>query len=429
MRGARRRIRTLVAAVMAAGLGVGACSNSVTPPSTGGTGAPGVTDTSITVGSIANVTGPLSADFAPIVNGVEAYFSMVNAQGGVSGRKLRLGFQTDDQGSSSADLTAAQKLVEQDHVFAVVGVGTPFFGGARYLAQQGVPTFGYQVSTDWSSGPSLFGTYGSLLDYSAGEAGFAYFAKHVGAKSVGIVSYSVPQSAAACQAISNAMHTYGVTVGYQDLAFPFGSDPTADVLQMKAHDVDTLYTCLDVTGNIAFSRAIQQNGLTMRQLWLNGYDRPTLHQYASLMSGVYFSLQHVPFEAATAFPGVYPGMETYLSMMQKYQPSAVYDEVALDGWVSAALFVSGLRAVGRHVTQAKVVAAINKETAFTGGGLTTPVDWTKSHTTAVPPFCSATVMVQDDQFVPVVSPLGGVFVCFQQDSDLPVPGKPGTPGT
>ena len=90
-----------------------------------------------------------------------------------------------------------------------------------------------------------------------------------------------------------------------------------------------------------------------------------------------------------------PGLETYIREMQKYQPSSTYDEVALDGWVSAALFVSGLKAVGRNLTQKKLVAAVNAETAFTGGGLTTPVNWKTAHTRATPPYCHTTVRVVD----------------------------------
>jgi len=426
----RRRNWVRIAVVPTAlALAAAACTNSPTSVSSGGNGAPGVTGNSITVGSLANVTGPLSADFAPITSGVQAYFDMVNAAGGVAGRKLVLRYQQDDQGSPSIDLTVAQTLVEQDHVFAVVGVGTPFFGSARYLAAHGVPTFGYQVSADWQDGPSLFGAYGSLLDYSAGEPGFAYFAKRVEAQSVGVVAYGVAQSAAACRAVADAMQRFGVFVGFEDVNFLFGSDPTADVLQMKAHHVDTVFSCLDVTGNVAFTRAMAQNGLSVRQLWLNGYDRSTLQQYAPLMSGVYMGLQHVPFEAVAEFPGRYPGMERYLNEMQRYEPASTYDEVAFDGWVSAALFVSGLRAVGRHLTQARLVRAVNDERAFTGDGVITPVDWTQAHSTAIPPFCSTSVVVEGDRFVPVVQPDGSVYVCFDSNSVVPVPPKPGTPGT
>ena len=267
-----------------------------------------MTSSQIDVGSIANVTGPLSADFAPIVNGVEAYFSMVNAEGGVAGRKLKLAYQEDDQGSPTVDLTVAQKLVDQDHVFAVVGVGTPFFGGAKFLAQQGTPTFGYVVSTDWADKPTLFGTYGSVLDFATGGPGDAYTAQQLGAKSIAVVAYGVPQSAAACQAAVTGMRAFGLNVTFSDLNLVYGADPSPDVLQMKAKNADLLFSCLDLNGNVSFARAIAQNGLTLNQVWLNGYDRGTLQQYSSIMKGVYFGLQHVPFEAALAFPGVFPGM-------------------------------------------------------------------------------------------------------------------------
>ena len=429
---ARSRLGNLAAAVAALTVGVAGCSNAVIKNSAGG-GAPGVSSTEVAVGSIANVTGPLSSGFAPLVNGVEAYFSMINAQGGVAGRKIKLAYQEDDQGSPTVDLSVAQKLVVQDHVFAVVGVGTPFFGGASYLAQQGTPTFGYVVSTDWENKPTLFGDYGSVLDFATAAPGDAYIAQQLGAKSIAVVAYGVPQSAGACQAAVTGMRALGLNVTFSDLNLAYGADPTVDVLHMKADNVDFLLSCLDVNGNVAFARAISQNGLTMNQVWLDGYDRSTLQQYGSIMHGVYFGLQHVPFEAALAFPGVYPGLETYLREMHKYQPSFTYDEVALDGWIAAAQFVTGLKAVGRNLTQKKLVTAINAETAFTADGLTTPVNWTTGHSTAKPPrppYCQSDVRVVNDQFVPAfVQGTHEVFVCFNPTSTAPVAPLPGTPGT
>ena len=428
---ASSRLQRIVAAFAVLAVALAGCSNAVVKVSAGG-GAPGVSSADIDVGSIANITGPLSSDFAPLVNGVQAYFSMTNAEGGVAGRKLKLAYQEDDQGSPTVDLSVAQKLV-QDHAFAVVGVGTPFFGGANYLAQQGTPTFGYVVSTDWQDKPTLFGTGGSVLNFAATTPGDSYIAQQLGAKSIAVVAYGVPQSAAACQAAVTAMRAFGLNVSFSDLNLAYGADPTADVLHMKNAHVDLLFSCLDVNGNVAFARAISQNGLTMNQVWFNGYDRSTLAQYGSIMQGVYLKLGHVPFEAALAFPGVYPGLETYIKEMQKYQPSFTYDEVALDGWISATQFVTGLKAVGRDLTQKKLVAAINAETAFTGGGLIPPVNWTTAHSSTIPPTppnCQSAVHVVNEQFVPsFIQGTHEVFVCFDPKSTTPVSPLPGTPGT
>lgn len=431
-RSRRGRLATVGAALVALSVGLAACGNAKQGISSGSNGAPGVTSNSITVGSIANVTGPLSSDFAPVVNGVQAYFDMVNAEGGVDGRMLKFpgGNQEDDQGSPTVDLSVAQKLVEQDKVFAVVGVGTPFFGGASYLAQTGTPTFGYVVSTDWANRPTLFGDYGSVLDFATGAPGDAYTAQQLGAKSIAVVAYGVPQSAAACKAAVTGMRAFGLNVSFTDLNLVYGGDPTPDVLQMKNDNVDLLFSCLDVNGNVAFARAISQNGLTLKQVWFNGYDRGTLAQYGSIMNGVYLGVQHVAFEAALAYPGVYPGLDTYIQEMQKYQPKFTYDEVAMDGWIAAAQFVTGLKAVGRNLTQKKLVSAINSETAFTVGGLTTPYSWKTAHSTAVPPYCQSSVVVQDGAFVPAfVQGTHEVFVCFGGlHSTTPVPPPAGTPG-
>src|ERR1039457_6169427 len=147
-RSRRGRFATVGVAVVALTIGMAACGNANKGVSSGG-GSQGVSAHQIVVGSIANVTGPLSSGFAPIVNGVEAYFSMINAEGGVDGRTLKLAYQEDDQGSPTTDLSVAQQLVQQNKVLAVVAVATPFFGGAAYLAQTGTPTFGYAVSTDF----------------------------------------------------------------------------------------------------------------------------------------------------------------------------------------------------------------------------------------------------------------------------------------
>jgi ABC-type branched-subunit amino acid transport system substrate-binding protein len=415
---------TLALVVLAAG-----CANSTSGSSAGSSSAPGVTSTEIRVGSIADVTGILSSDFSPVVAGVRAYFSMVNAAGGVDGRKLVMAYAKDDQGSQTTDVTVAQQLVEQNGVFAVVGVGTPFFGAASYLARRGVPTFGYQVSADWNDGPSLFGAYGSVLDYSSGQMVDAYVAKQLHAASVGVVAYGVSQSASACLAAIQGFNAFGVPVGFSDLSVGIATDPTPDVLQMKAHHVDVVFTCLDVSGNVAFARALTQNDVGAKGIWLNGYDRSVLQQYGSLLDGTVVLVQHVPFEAKDAFPGVYPAMDSYLSTMAKYQPDAAYNEVAVDGWINAAQFVAGLQAVGRNLTQAKLVAAINKMTDFTAGGLMPPVNWTKSHTEAVPPFCASFVKVQGGKFVPAfVQGQSSVFSCFNRGSDTPATPLPGTPG-
>ena len=59
--------------------------------------APGVTATEIHVGSITSKTNPIGGDNFLLNDGINAYFDVVNGQGGVWGRKLKLTSERDDQ--------------------------------------------------------------------------------------------------------------------------------------------------------------------------------------------------------------------------------------------------------------------------------------------------------------------------------------------
>ena len=388
--------------------------------------APGVTATQINVGAISTLTGPIASNFESLVPGIRAYFDWINSEGGVNGRKLNLAYNLDDGGNPSQFTQLTHTLIDQDHAFAAVGIGTAFFS-PNYFVSTGTPTYGYDVTENWSPAPNLFAAGGSFLCYSCGVPAWAYLIKQVKAKSVAILGYNIAASSAPCQIAANLLKGAGVNVSYVDVNIQYpGSGVSSDVQRMRQAGSDFVLSCMDVTGNIAMARAIQQYGLKVNQLWLNGNDQSTLNQYASLMKGVYFDIEHVPFASPTKY---YPGLATYLSAMEKYTPKYVYDEVAIQGWQSAALFAAGVKAAGADLTQANVITQTNKITNFTAGGLIATVNWTNSHTRASPPSCSAFIQVQGTTFVPVLGQGHQVFLCFDPSVKKPVPVAPpaGTP--
>ena len=443
----RHRRGNLVVATTALVVGVlgAACSNTTgsSTPTTAGSGtgtavtssAPGVTKNSIIVGSLATASGPLAGQFNQLTPGVKAYFNTVNAAGGVDGRKIYLKYEADDTGSPTDDTTQARNLVEQDHVFAVVGVGTPFFSGASFFSTEGIPAFGYMVTQDWNNRADLFGGYGSYLDYTASQPDEVIVAeKYLHATSVGVIAYGIAASSkGACGAVVQGLQEAHIHVGFQDLNYGLGAPPTADVLAMKAAHVDLFISCMEGSDNLAIDQAMIQNGMTgVHSMWLTGYDRAYLTSNPQDMVGVIFLEEHVPFEAATQFPGKYPAMQQYLTTMKKYDPSLEYNDLTFEGYLNAVQFVQGLReeaATGKPLTQADLIAAINKETDFTGDGLTAVTNWSNAHDSAVPPYCAAFVEVEPGDKLKVVFTQANdeVFLCGNSQNQI-VPPLPGTPG-
>src|SRR5262245_2484100 len=87
--------------------------------------APGVTDTEIVIGSCSALAGPASFLGTQTVVGAQAYLQMVNAQGGVHGRTIKL-VAYDDGYEPERTIHCVNQLVHQDNVFALgFFVGTP----------------------------------------------------------------------------------------------------------------------------------------------------------------------------------------------------------------------------------------------------------------------------------------------------------------
>jgi len=425
-----RRLHLMVAlsivVVLVALLTVAVTSGNAPISTTTAGNTSGVFPHRIVIGGLASLTGPLPAQFAPVFDGVTAYVDMVNAQGGVNGRRIVFAHKLDDESSPSVDAAQARALVDQYKVFAVVGVATPSFSGAGYLASHNVPTFGLNVNpnSEWGAGPSMYGNTGSWTNYNGLQLQAAFLAEQHHVRAAAVISYSIAEAQQGCEGVLNAFDRYGIPVAVSDLNVPAPAvDLHADVSRIKASGADFVVSCMDLGANILLSNTMAQEGVRgVVQYWFNGYDQAALAQFAPSMQGVYLLLQHVPFEVAQLDPGVYPGMDQFEAMLKKYVPASAPSEAALAGWTSAALFVTGLRSLGRDVSRTRLVHTLNQITDFTAAGIVPPMNWTFFHDPVIGSInCTAFVVVAGTHFVPVYGVAPSVFSCF------PVPPPAGPP--
>ncbi len=409
-------VRGVAAAVVMASV-LTSCANVAIASVSHAGDTDGVTPTTIRVGGMGSLSGFASSDFAPVITGAEMYFDRLNAEGGVDGRKIIYGPVLDDGTSPTGDTSAAQELV-QDKVFAVVGVGTPFFTGSSILQAQSVPTFGLQENTNaqWA-GPTMFGAGGSYVDATAPMPQVAFVADETHARRAAVLAYNIAQSSQGCISVISALHRFHIPTPVIDVSIPYGAASLdADVSRMQQQGVDFVATCMDATGDIKLSQTLQQHGMgSVTQYWLDGYDQRTLDNNAAAMDGAYFLLQQTPFEVTAKDPGVYPGIDAFNEALKKYAPRGTLpSSPLLAGWVSADLFTAGLRAVGPELTRSALVDAINKLTDYTADGAMPPVNWTVAHTAITSVDCSTFVRARGTRFVPVFGTPASVYVCFDQ---------------
>jgi ABC-type branched-subunit amino acid transport system substrate-binding protein len=189
----RRRSSTIVLAVAAAGmLALAACSSGGGSTANNSqaltASAPGITTTTITIGSHQPLTGPAAPGYSEIAPAANAYFQYVNANGGVYGRKIVYKY-LDDGYNPSTTASVVRELVLQDNVFALFnGLGTPtHLAVVNFLNAQKVPDVFVASGCDcWNEPSTEPYTFGWQLDYiREGKILGQYIAQHFQGKKIG----------------------------------------------------------------------------------------------------------------------------------------------------------------------------------------------------------------------------------------------------
>jgi ABC-type branched-subunit amino acid transport system substrate-binding protein len=373
--------------------------------------APGVTSSEIKVASITSKTNNLTGSYAPLVDGIKAYFAMVNSTGGIYGRKLVVAYDHDDQFGQNRQ--TVQQSLSQDSAFATF-IATTLFTGADLLARAKQPVFMWNINPEFAGHPTFFANEGALCFTCPGH-GAPALAKELGATKVGVLAYGIAQQSKDCaQGIKSSFDTYPTaTVAYYDTSLGYAQPLTAQVTQMKEKGVQLVLTCFDLQESFTLGKEMQKQGMHAVQQLPNGYDADFVKQNGAALQGSIVSPQFTALENEPQIPEI-------KSLYEWAGKTGVQvRELTAVGWQLAAELYEGLKGVGPNFSQAGVVSYLNTLTHWTDNGFIQPLDWTKYHqdptnNPAVRPAlqCGNSVEVENGTFVPVFGKPGKPWVCF-----------------
>ena len=248
--------KMLVIAALAAVVVAGGLAGSSAPKA----GASG-SEPTYTLGVITDLTGLASSAELSTPNGVKAGVGYEDAHG------YKIKYDVVDAGSSPAGaLAAAQKLVEQDHVFAVIAVSGVTFAAAPFLLANGIPVFGSASdASEWTTDKNMFSVFGTA-NYTKVETTDGLVFKLLGAKDIGSIGYSIsPSSSETAEAAAVSAEAAGLKAGYLDAAFPFGGTNVGPVaLAMKNAGVDGVTAAVEENTGFALITALRQDGVTLK---------------------------------------------------------------------------------------------------------------------------------------------------------------------
>jgi branched-chain amino acid transport system substrate-binding protein len=427
-----------VAALLAAGCGSSSSKPSaVTTGGTSGSGgttsssptsggssantasAPGVSSSTINIGYITSVTGDASSTFADGPAAAEARIDAINAAGGIDGRKVKL-IVADDQSTPAANATAAEDLVQNKKVFAVIDYSSFTFGGAPYLQKEGIPVVGYEFDgPEWAEQPytNMFSfTPPVETPFDGKYYTYTYtgkFLKDIGVTKVGGLGYGIsPSSQESIKAMFASAATDGITKCYENESVPFGGvDFTATALALKSSGCNGVVGSFVDSSDLALSGAVKNGGITAKQLYFTGYDQDVLATSAarSAFNGSYVQ---TPILFNPSIPGVATMFGNLKQYDSSYKAGTIPDFGAYGSYLAADLLITGLKDAGQNPTRASFIANLRKVTSYTAGGvLPSPTSFANFGTVASLPktSCDYFVQLQGTKFVEATP--GGKSIC------------------
>lgn len=324
---------------------------------------PGVTDTTVKVGNAAATSGPYGSIGLGFNAGIEAYFDMVNDDGGVNGRQIEFVHYDDEFDPAKGD-TYTKTLVEDDEVFALVGhFGTGTVAMTLdYLTEKGIPTVYYATGYSALYNPDAEGTERASFPVqpvynTEGEVMLARAISDLSAESVGII-YTTDDAG------------YGWLNGAQSYASQIGlSLATASVVatsddmstaaqQMVAADVDVIIVAANQAPATTIVLALESAGSDIPVItsYVNAagtWITPVMSALSSF--DIYASAWIDIFDSEGALSADYNLYAT------EVDPAYVNNAFAFAGWIAAATFVEGLERVGtEELTWDSFIAAMEE---------------------------------------------------------------------
>jgi ABC-type branched-subunit amino acid transport system substrate-binding protein len=337
---------------------------------------PGVTSTSILIGSHDPLTGIAAAGYSEIAPAENAFYQYINSKGGVNGRKITFKY-LDDVYNPANTPTVVRQLVLQDNVFGIVsGLGTPTHQTVlQYLNSNKVPdlfvasgcdcwnnpkqypyTFGYQ--TDYAIEAKILGKY--VTDHFKGQkVGYIYQNDDVGQGALKGLPQTIPNSAVVSK------QPYSVN----DLLSASGLANQVNAVKAAGAQVVVLFTVNFGTASVL--KAAAQIGYHPQFVVSSiGSDPPIVggllgSANASLENGV-ITDGYLPSENNMANSWI----SLFKTIHDQYDASQPFDGNTVYGMAAGYLFTQALKGAGKNLTRQGVINALNsKGASYKGPGL------------------------------------------------------------
>ena len=337
---------------------------------------PGVTEETIKLGSFIVQSGPWAGIGIPVMHGAEAWYNFVNDEfGGIYGRKIE--FIALDDGFNPANTVAVvKKLVEEEHVFAIVNpLGSITYSAVfDYLKDNGVPVVSPHGNAVFMCQPTVHTAFSIQPNNIAFSKTLAQYAVlELKAQKIGIAYVEDAFGNELKQYVVEELERQGVqpavAISYPGTETSFSSY----VLQLRQAEADAVILLAYLADGAAIMREAETLGYKPQWLGTNTLTDLSLFQLAgeSAAEGMIatgFALDpSTPYNAAAYL---------FRELLDRYFPGEVPSGFSEIAYVGAQMVIDALYLAGPELTREKFIAALEGFTDWEQG-LTPGITYSK----------------------------------------------------
>lgn len=326
----------------------------------------GITDKEILIGQFAAMSGPAAQLGQRMQVGMQAYFSVVNAQGGIHGRSLKL-VTRDDGYEPDKAVAAVKALIQEDRVFALAGsVGTPTgLAAVPVLTEAQVPLVGMFTGAQALREPFNRQVFHVRASYFDETERIVEHLTTLGIKKIAVFYQNDSYGKAGLAGVERALtkrELKAVAVGTVERN---SVDTSAALTSILAAKPEAVVQISAYKSCAAFIKQARSNGYGGQFFNVSFVGSSALAQeLGDVGQGVVIS-QVVPFPFAAKAPIV----RDYKQHMQQAGQKD-YDFSSLEGYLTAKVLTEGLRRAGKSLTREGLITALESIHDLNLGGFT-----------------------------------------------------------
>jgi branched-chain amino acid transport system substrate-binding protein len=314
----------------------------------------GVTDSTILVGTSIVTSGPLGSLGAGIRDGTSAYFEHVNRSGGIAGRKIEF-TAMDDAYKVERTVANITQLIRNDKVFALLGLtGTPNVLAAIPLAAEArVPLFAPFTGADILRNRHNRYVFNVTASYSEELEKIVEHITTFGITKIAVAYLENDFGKGGLASVEASVKRRGLAIAAAAAVAPDSADVGAGVVRLRQANpqVVIMVTAGKVTAD--FIAAYKKQSRNTQFYCLSVISNTQMAQIVGDEARGIAVSQTMPFPWSTGVDVV----REYQNVMKSLNRQD-YSYASLQGFVSAKIFVEGLRRAGRDITREKFISAL-----------------------------------------------------------------------